>query len=1527
MAPADKQQSSQDKPAATARIERAHLEAARRRLGLVVDADAPDGGTPSSDPQSSAPPWSACRAPDHVLVINANGSLRACDYGATESATSQSQLTGWSSGKFQKLRESLQQGELPLPHCQGCAQWLQDDLFATAPPLRDYGTLPANRRAKTPSHLVVRFPANDGAPREALVRDLQNLFPDLETITLEGSDVFRNDAANKVLAALRSSAKIPQLSIRTGAVGDADAAIAALEGLALHELELTLPNANAEQISAAGTVTKHCRAGLRVRFVLTPETWFDFADVVLQSAAHGAQADLCILDRDGKVPLQALEPAELSLLRDAVVDHWSRFNDAGHPSSLHDTAFADLCSELLQLLGRRIAASEQDPDSPVASTTPLQLPPMHHNWCHDERPSAWHKRLFSHAHNRSVCSWLLTIDERTAGQTPWLRALMQRVAYENQQPELLDMLRRLYRGANTGQLQQEDEAIVETFELHSYGGPWNGPLGLNQQGQRARAFPIGSAVAPSEDAQRDVTVLIPSYRHEQFIGETIRSVLAQDYANFEVLVADDRSPDETVAQAQQVDDPRVRVEVNERNLGLGNSLLHALESIKTPFVAILNSDDLLHPEHLGACRDALIGDESVQVVATDIQAIDSDGGMLNSDSVSLVLDGKQVFDWIHWYERIRPADVVPPADVFGELLERNYLVTSSNLVVRTEWLRAQADSLRSLKYCLDWRLFLQAALEGALLHIPRPLVAYRLHASNTVWFESERRDGYFLEVHRVAAEALEGWTKNTKRSADQQVVGVLDAVAKHVHHNSEVDGFAMFLNAALDPLALDRNIADSPSCRDLLSELSSVANQRRLATGAANGTEDQLAPTRLRTSILGELAQWERGQRRWLQVFSSGQMERIEELGRLTDKIWQEKQDLEQRSKDERQEFQQRIEKDHREFQKRSEDARREWQKRSEESDRVTKSIWKEKQDLEQRKKQLTEQIAQQEQTKARLTQELEELTRKHQTTSEDLQRALEEKRQLNEELADAVNHQQRLQAELSATLKRLSETEVERDNAKTLAREQQRRISTLTNQRQELAATLSGREFQIGNFIWNKLPLAWTAGRLKKWFRRLKDLKTRLALKLHGRSRANQNGAGIAVVTATRNWPIYSHTFVYQEMLGLAEIGLRPRLFYWDTDDINVLHEAFASLSKQRVQIQHHWGNHKRDFRHFEKTRPQRLQSFLQRIADLSGKSVETVSKDGMILRACTFARLVELSGARYLHSYFFYDQSFMTMMTAWLLEIPRGISCYADHMLDDYPWKFVPLNIELADLVVATSARIKRELSELSDGQYDDKIMVKPNGVDGRRFPAVQRPPRAPDEPFEVISVSRLEPKKGLTHLVEAVAELKRRGHHVIAHVIGSEDPHSSGSIEYADLFRRRIEQLDVQGQVILHGMLKQETMAPIIAKSRAFVAPYIEVENGDKDGIPTAMLEAMASNLPVVTTDSGSIQEVIDHEVEGLIVAQRDSIAFADAIEKLLTDPALERRMATAARARFEKQFDIQVTEQQLHDRIRAITAAKA
>ncbi|MCB9876762.1 MAG: glycosyltransferase [Planctomycetes bacterium] len=1636
------------------RVERLLLDGLRRLDSLPVGT-APDH-------------WTACTAPNTGLVVDRAGAVRACEAAATAACDRTSLAEAWGGAALQRLRHDLTNGELPLPHCAGCVSWLQDDLGTRAPLLRDQAAPTGQAPGAAPARVVLRLPQ----PDEEVFEQCAALGTDLHELVLEADDAtFAEPVLSRVTArrtVLRCPPPSPGLLHRL-AVASKDT---------LH-LELQLQSVATDGLAALRLAADESGVTLSARFVFTPADWHWFEDVATACATVDVPLQFRVLDRDGEVPLAALCTDDLSLIRDVITSSWDRFEGARAPATLEPHSFEHVAAELRQQLRRR---AEAERGGAASAPARLALPSPTHPWIVDpSRRTWWLTLLYGGGHLPAVIDWLHETlaapdTDLAAGELTWLRVLTLRIASDRHPPALLDRLRDLYHEPKQRKaLIAEDRAFSEQFDLTRYGGPWSERLGLLHDRGRRRPFAIGKPT-PASPGPADVTVLIPSFRHEQYIEETLRSVLAQDHPQFRVLVVDDRSPDQTAARARRVQDPRIEVRSNARNLGLGNSVLSALETIDTPYVALLNSDDLFHPTRLSSCCEVLERDSTVQLVTTGVQLIDHAGGLLTPTNASLVLDGKKVYDWVHWFARITPGEELSQHELFAALLERNFLVTSSNLVARTDWLRSQATTLRSLKYCLDWQLFLQAALEGVLHHLHQPLIAYRLHATNTVWFREGRRWSYFLEVNRVAAEALQRFAAQGRLSADARLLQVVDSVTRHLATNSEMDGLALFLNAALDPVQLDQAANEQPVVTALVEQLNDRAEELREHSAVAEADTTGLLHLDLLLRLARELSQRASTRNQWLVQHTEELELRLNDSWRYRDKLEAEKKQLyeDQRQRIERferldqekrrlyEDQKQRIarvqeledEKRHLyEDQKRrieciqelEDEKRRLYEDQKRRIERI-QELEDEKRRLYEDQKRRIERIRELEDEKRRLYEDqkrrierIQELEDEKRRLYEDQERRIERIRQLENEkrglyedqkqriertreldrrLAEAyaqgeqarknraaaeqrtaelqqvldtlrheleqeraelaetvagLEHKERqildlqgthdevleslvtlehahreiehaLIAERGARAKAESELEVRGEaleelgtrlaaesaqvraanDAKDKVTEQRNELlHKVANQQKEIERLLGTREFRTGNFLWNKLPLGYMSRRGKKWYRRLLDAKDRAGMWF---KRNNRKAEGTAVVTACWQWPIYSHTFVYQEMVSLTHMGLDVRLFHWDLGDTEQLHAAFRYLYDNRTQLQPIWENHKKDKEHFEKTRPGRLRSFLERIAPLSGKTVEQLEKEPIVMQGCTFARMAELAGAKYIHSYFFYDQSFMAMQAAWLLDLPRGVSCYADHMMNDYPWKFVPLHIELCDVIVATSARIKRELSQLSGGKYDDKIIVKPNGVDGDRFKAQKRPARNVDEPFEVLSVSRIEPKKGLTYLVEAIATLKEKGHKVIAHVIGSKDPHSKGSLEYAAEFEDCIARHGLQDQVILHGMMKQEQMPPIIERCRAFVAPYIETESGDKDGIPTAMLEALASSLPVVTTDSGSILEVIDDGVEGLVVSQRDSKAYAAALEKLITDPALEQRMAKAARTRFDRDFDIKVTEKRLHQRIAGFLAQK-
>jgi glycosyltransferase involved in cell wall biosynthesis len=280
------------------------------------------------------------------------------------------------------------------------------------------------------------------------------------------------------------------------------------------------------------------------------------------------------------------------------------------------------------------------------------------------------------------------------------------------------------------------------------------------------------------------------------------------------------------------------------------------------------------------------------------------------------------------------------------------------------------------------------------------------------------------------------------------------------------------------------------------------------------------------------------------------------------------------------------------------------------------------------------------------------------------------------------------------------------------------------------------------------------------------------------------------------------------------------------------------------------------------------------------------------------------------------------MALIAGYMLDIPRGISCYADHLLQDYELKVVPLHLELCRIVIATSERIRSELLEIAPGTDPARVLVKPNGIDSERFPFVERAQPTNGEPFRLVCVSRIEPKKGLLDLVEAVHLLRERGLAVQAHIVGAADEWSPASRQYKQDLDGRISELDLWGSVHLEGRQNGEGVLRFLNLSHLFVAPFVETEAGDKDGIPTAMLEAMATGIPVVATDAGSIPEVIQSGRNGLVLPQRQPVAIADAIESLLRDPERQYDLGRSGASDVRSRFDVRSCEEIFHQRVRAL-----
>lgn len=218
-----------------------------------------------------------------------------------------------------------------------------------------------------------------------------------------------------------------------------------------------------------------------------------------------------------------------------------------------------------------------------------------------------------------------------------------------------------------------------------------------------------------------ISIVVPAYNHERFVGEALASLQAQTLADFEVVVIDDGSRDATAEVAESVarGDARFRV-IRQANGGSHAAINRGIAEARGDWLAILNSDDRFAPTRLARLRDeALAG---AQFVVTASRLIDQ--------------DGEPIADRDHWWWRavgVFHAKAVALGPVEG-LLYGNYTVSTSNFFFS----RALYDAigpLRPLRYVIDWEWAVRAALHapgGTRYLADEPLLDYRLHGSNTI---------------------------------------------------------------------------------------------------------------------------------------------------------------------------------------------------------------------------------------------------------------------------------------------------------------------------------------------------------------------------------------------------------------------------------------------------------------------------------------------------------------------------------------------------------------------------------------------------------------------------------------------------------------------------------------------------------------------------------------------------------------------------------------------------------------------------
>jgi glycosyltransferase involved in cell wall biosynthesis len=263
------------------------------------------------------------------------------------------------------------------------------------------------------------------------------------------------------------------------------------------------------------------------------------------------------------------------------------------------------------------------------------------------------------------------------------------------------------------------------------------------------------------------------------------------------------------------------------------------------------------------------------------------------------------------------------------------------------------------------------------------------------------------------------------------------------------------------------------------------------------------------------------------------------------------------------------------------------------------------------------------------------------------------------------------------------------------------------------------------------------------------------------------------------------------------------------------------------------------------------------------------------------------------HVHAHFVDRATTVAMVVSRLLGLPYSATAHANDIYVEPV--LLPEKLRRASFV-ATCTRYNAE-HLASIGADGAEVVCVHHGLDL----AAYRPDRAARATVPtVLTVAQLKPKKGLLDLVDACAELHRRGHAFRCEIVGE------GPLR-AEL-EARIRARELGDVVQLLGALDHPTVVEHYRRAELFVLPCVTGPDGDRDGIPNVILEAMAMELPVVSTRHSGIPEAVEDGGSGLLVAPHDQEALVDAMAQLLVDPDLGRRLGRRGREIVRDSFDI-------------------
>ncbi|MEM7116341.1 MAG: glycosyltransferase family 4 protein [Chloroflexota bacterium] len=392
------------------------------------------------------------------------------------------------------------------------------------------------------------------------------------------------------------------------------------------------------------------------------------------------------------------------------------------------------------------------------------------------------------------------------------------------------------------------------------------------------------------------------------------------------------------------------------------------------------------------------------------------------------------------------------------------------------------------------------------------------------------------------------------------------------------------------------------------------------------------------------------------------------------------------------------------------------------------------------------------------------------------------------------------------------------------------------------------------------------------------------------------------------KGYPRLSETFITNEILLLERLGFQIHIFALRNPNEPKIHDSVHQIKAPVTYISDYpW---------------QFFEAFLKANLQLFGRKPKrywrafrwAVAESIRQRDSATFKRFVQaaylvqnhlrLVQLDHLHAHFANDPTTVAFFVSWL----TGVSySFTGHAKDIYTQDVEQLQTKLAKaefVATCTGFNLKHLRSLLTTDTPVHRIY---HGTNLKQFDqsGANKPPST-TMPV-ILSVGRLVPKKGFPVLFQALKQLVDRGLQFVCFIVGT------GPQEAA--LHKMVEELGLQQHVDLRGKMTQEELTQYYHRANVVALACQVQENGDRDGIPNILVEAMAAGTPVISTNISGIPELIKHEQTGLLVEPGDPIGLANGLQRLIEDRKLASSLTANAAEHVQRYFDMQTNAKQL------------